>query len=79
MGIRESVVSVAAARTVGDVIDALERLRPGSFDRLCEANGRVREHINVFVGAKNARLDGGRQLEIPPGAEVWIITSVNGG
>lgn len=78
LSIAERVVSVQAT-TVGELLGALERWRPGIWDRLCEADGSIRQHVNVFVGEMNARTDGGAALPLGNVNEVWIIPAISGG
>ena len=77
MGMSERTLVVPAA-TVGEMLTALDQARPGLWDRICEADGSIRQHVNIFVGEYNARTDGGPSLTIPAGAEVWIIPAVSG-
>jgi len=78
MGMSERRLQVQGT-TVGEVLSALEAAQPGLWDRLCEADGSIREHVNIFVGEANARIDGGAALVVPEGAEVWVIPAVSGG
>lgn len=63
------------ARTVGELMDALEARWPGMRDRLCDERPAIRRHINVFVGGRRARLD----TALAPGADVFILTAISGG
>ncbi len=63
------------ARTVRDVMVALDARWPGMADRLVDSTPAIRRHILVFVGEDRATLD----TPIPPGAEVWVSTAMSGG
>ena len=64
-----------SARTVGEMIDELDRRWPGMGDRIRDTRPAIRKHMNVFVEGERARLD----TQIPRGAEVFIITAISGG
>ncbi|PSJ52119.1 MoaD/ThiS family protein [Kumtagia ephedrae] len=63
------------ARTVGEMIDALNARWPGMRDRLCDTTPAVRRHINIFIGGERARLD----TPLRPEAEVFVLTAISGG
>lgn len=64
-----------SARTVGEVIAALDERWPGMRDRLCDSTPRVRRHINVFVEGQRASLD----TPLRRGTKVYILTAISGG
>lgn len=63
------------AKTVGEVIAALDRRWPGMRDRLCDSTPRVRRHINIFVDGRRASLD----TPVRDGAKVYVLTAISGG
>lgn len=63
-----------AASTVAEAIEALDARWPGMRDRLCDSTPRIRRNINIFVGGRRARLES----ELPPGAEMTVMTAVTG-
>jgi molybdopterin synthase sulfur carrier subunit len=63
------------ARTVGDVIDHLERSWPGIRDRLCEPGPALRRHIHVYVNRERAQLD----TPVAEQARVDVIAAISGG
>jgi molybdopterin synthase sulfur carrier subunit len=65
--------------TVADVLDALAHLRPALERRVRDERGRVRPHVNLFVGADNVRDREGLRTPLCPGAELSIIPAVSGG
>jgi molybdopterin converting factor small subunit len=70
-----SVVDADGA-TLGEVMDDLDRRFPGIAFRLIDEQGRVRRHVNVFVGEDAVR---DRAAPVPPGAEVFIVGALSGG
>jgi len=61
---------------------ALERLwtsHPGVRDRVLDEQGRVRVHVNVFVGVESIRFTGGLETPVTDGAEISIVPAVSGG
>jgi molybdopterin synthase sulfur carrier subunit len=69
---REPTVS---ARSVREMIEALDARWPGMQDRLCDSTPRVRRHINIFVDGERATL----ATPLAHGAEVFIMTAISGG
>lgn len=63
------------AGTVAQVIDELDRLWPGMGDRIRDTRPAIRRHMNVFVDGQRSTLD----TQLPPGADVFIITAISGG
>lgn len=67
---------LAAPRNVGE---ALRALPPGVRDRVMDEQGRVRPHVNVFVGLESIRETGGLETPLTGEAEMHIIAAVSGG
>jgi molybdopterin converting factor small subunit len=65
--------------TVGGLLQALFAAHPGLRDRLVGETGRLREHVNLFVGSESIRHTGGFETPVPDGAEVTILPAVSGG
>lgn len=66
----------ASGGTVGEVMDDLDRRFPGIAFRVIDEQGRVRRHVNVFVGAERAA---DRGTPVPAGAEVFVVGALSGG
>jgi molybdopterin synthase sulfur carrier subunit len=65
--------------TIAAVIDAVAAEHPALGRRVRDEAGTLRRHVNVFVGADNARdLDDVDTL-VPEGAEVAVLAAVSGG
>ena len=78
-GGRARVVLDAAPATVGEALDALWHMHPGVRDRVVDEAGRVRPHVNVFVGAESIRYTGGLATEVAEGSSISIVPAVSGG
>lgn len=78
-GGRSELVIEHPVRTVAEALDSLWTLCPGIRDRLMTEQGRVREHINVYVGNEDIRYTGGLQTPVPDGAQITIVPSISGG
>jgi len=66
-------------RTAGDALAAAFALHPGLRDRVVDEQGRIRQHVNVFVGQDNIRDRDGLRTPLRDGDEVSILASVSGG
>lgn len=69
----------SGAVTVGVVLDALAREHPALERRVRDEQGRVRTHVNLFVGADHVRDRDGLATPIGPGDELSILPAVSGG
>jgi len=78
-GGRPEVQLKNAHATLRDALDELWREYPGIRDRIVTEEGRLREHINIFVGDENVRYTGDFATRLTPGAEISILPSVSGG
>jgi molybdopterin converting factor small subunit len=65
--------------TLFEVLTDLWTSYPGLRDRVMTEQGRVREHVSVFVGNENTRDIGGLATPISAGAEISIVPAVSGG
>lgn len=65
--------------TVASVLDGLVVDYPALERRVRDERGRMRTHVNVFVGADNIRDRDGPATPIDAGDELSIIPAVSGG
>lgn len=72
-------VVTVRARTIREVIDALERDYPGLRYNLCHETGELRPYVNVFLERENVRYLDGLETLVGAGATVHIFHSVAGG
>jgi molybdopterin converting factor small subunit len=66
----------------GTLQDALEELftgYPGIRDRILTERSEIRQHVNVFVGNREARTMGGLATPLASGMEISIIPAIGGG
>lgn len=68
----------AAGKTVGEIIEDLEKRHPGLKDRLLDEKG-VRRFINIYVGEEDVRFTGGLSTELKPGDQISIVPAIAGG
>jgi molybdopterin synthase sulfur carrier subunit len=69
----------ASGRTLGEVIDDLDRRFPGFRGRIVDDRGRLRSYVNVFIGELDARATGGTGAAVPDGGEIMVIPAMAGG
>ena len=79
---RTDPVEVAAAATIGELVEALEGAIPGIRARLCETDGRLRPYLVLAAGDRLLGRAPGESLPAAaPGAdlEVTFLAAVAGG
>lgn len=69
-------VVAAHGATIGELMDDLDRQFPGIAFRIMDEQGRVRRHMNVFVGENSVRE---RSSPVPDGCEVFVVGALSGG
>ena len=62
-------------RTVGEVIRALEDAHPKLRGWILDDQGRVRQHVNVFVNGERMRESDG----VGPDDRLQVLPSISGG
>lgn len=68
----------AHGKTVGEVIEDLEKRHPGIRDRLLDEKG-VRRFINIYVGDEDVRFLDGLKTELRAGDQISIVPAIAGG
>lgn len=63
------------AGTVAELVDQLDARWPGMGDCIRDSSPAVRRHVSIFVEGRRATLD----TQLPPGADVFILTAISGG
>ncbi|MCL5942989.1 MAG: MoaD family protein [Actinobacteria bacterium] len=71
-------VAVEAA-DVSEVLSRLDELYPGVKDRLCDAGGKVRRFVNIYVNREDVRFLNGVGTALKEGDVVSIIPAIAGG
>jgi molybdopterin converting factor small subunit len=65
--------------TLQGAFDLVYKRCPGIRDRLVNAEGRLREHINISVGSEDIRYTGDFSTPLHPGDEISILPAISGG
>ncbi len=78
-GGRSHVDVETSGNTLRDALEALFAANPGIHDRLLTEKWEIRQHVNVFVGQKEARMLGGLATPLTNGTEISIIPAISGG
>jgi molybdopterin converting factor small subunit len=65
--------------TVREVVDELERRHPGFAAYVVDETGRLRRHVNVFVGDEPIRDRERLGDALAPGDKVFILQALSGG
>jgi molybdopterin synthase sulfur carrier subunit len=65
--------------TVREVIDELERRHPGFASYVRDETGRLRRHVNVFVGDEPIGDRDGLSDPVPASARMFIMQALSGG
>jgi sulfur-carrier protein len=73
---QEATTVDATGRTVGELLDDLDRRYPGIRFRIISEQDRIRRHIRIFVNLEEVR-----SLAAPlhPADEVMIVGALSGG
>ena len=74
----EEMVS-ASGKSVLEIIEDIEKRYPGVKERICEADGKVRRFVNIFVNEEDIRFLENLQTPISDKDEVSIIPAIAGG
>ncbi len=78
-GGRAEIALDASPRTLAEALEALGRDYPGVARRVLDERGRVRPHVNLFVGGECVRFGDGLSTRLPDGCEIAILPAVSGG
>lgn len=65
--------------TVRELVTALDARHPGLAGYLVDETGRLRRHVNVFIGEEPIGDRVGLSDPVPPGARVHILQALSGG
>ncbi len=67
------------AKTVSDILKHLNQNYPGLTDYLVDEQGRLRQHVNIFIGDKLIKDKIGLQDVLSKDDEVYIMQALSGG
>jgi len=65
--------------TVRELVDELERRYPGFASYIVDETGRLRRHVNVFVGDEMIHDRERLGDALRPADKVWIMQALSGG
>ena len=69
----------AAGETVAEVVASLEAARPGLRDWILDEYGRLRRHVNIFVGKRMVRDREGLGDEVKASDRLFVLQALSGG
>lgn len=67
------------AKTIAEVVAAMEALAPGFAFYVCDERGRLRQHVNVFIGSQRVTDRATLTDPVEPSSRVSIIQALSGG
>ena len=70
---------VVEGNTVAEVIEGMEEMAPGFAFYICDEAGRLRHHVNIFVGGEPLTDRGTLSDPIDAGSHVLILQALSGG
>ena len=76
---QSQIVVETAASTVAGALDDLWRKHPGLRDRVVNEQGKLRQHVNVFLNDENVRRKQLLETQLPEKCEITILPAVSGG
>ena len=69
----------SSAKKLGDALSILWRQHPGLRDRVLNEQGKLRQHVNIFLNEDNVRRKELLDTTLPENCEITILPSVSGG
>jgi molybdopterin synthase sulfur carrier subunit len=72
-------IVAGAGKTILEIIENLDHQHPGIKERICEADGKVRRFVNVFVNEEDIRFLDNLDTSVKENDEVSIIPAIAGG
>jgi hypothetical protein len=76
--LKEAPFTVTAT-TVADVVAELERTAPGVGFYICDERGRLRQHVNIFIGDEMVCDRGKLTDRVEADSRVFIAQALSGG
>lgn len=67
------------ASTVAEVVSELEKIAPGLAFYVCDERGRLRRHVNIFVGDERITDPHSLSDRVGPDSRVFIMQALSGG
>jgi MoaD family protein len=76
---QSQIVIDAPATTVGQALESLWRRHVGLRDRVLNEQGKLRQHVNIFLNDDNVRRRDLLDTKLPDNCEITILPAVSGG
>jgi molybdopterin converting factor small subunit len=76
---QSQIVVDSQAATVGEALDTLWRRHVGLRDRVLNEQGKLRQHVNIFLNDDNVRRKELLDTTLPENCEITILPAVSGG
>lgn len=70
---------LAKGTNVSEIIEDLERNYPGLKERICEADGKLRRFVNIYLNDEDIRFKKNLDTELRENDEISIIPAIAGG
>ena len=67
------------AKNINEMLAELEKKHPGIKERLCDAEGKLRRFVNVYVNEEDIRFLQGQETSLKEGDDISIIPAIAGG
>src|SRR3989338_9576100 len=67
------------ATSIDDMLKDLEKQHPGIKERICDADGKLRRFVNIYVNEEDIRFLQGQDTTLKAGDDVSIIPAIAGG
>ena len=67
------------AKDINELLLSLEKQYPGIQERLCDAEGKLRRFVNVYVNEEDIRFLQGQDTALKTGDDISIIPAIAGG
>lgn len=67
------------AKNIDELLASLEKQYPGIKERICDAEGKLRRFVNVYVNEEDIRFLQGQETALKAGDDISIIPAIAGG
>jgi len=67
------------ATTIAEVVQAIEAMAPGFAFYVCDERGRLRTHVNIFIGDERIADRVHLSDRVDEGSRVYILQALTGG
>ncbi|MBI5641916.1 MAG: MoaD/ThiS family protein [Deltaproteobacteria bacterium] len=70
---------LASGSNITEIIEDLEKNFPGLKERICEADGKLRRFVNIYLNDEDIRFKKNLETELRENDELSIIPAIAGG